>query len=153
MKVKEVMQRDVVSIKPDDNAYEALKLLFKMEISGLPVIDSAGKLVGMFTEKEVLSHTLPSYIEKVGRFVYEENPKSTRRKFEQLSGIKVGQLMRKDVVTTNEETTLCEVARIMLTQKARRLPVLNKEGKVAGIIARGDIVKALVKEAALAPKV
>ena len=147
MRVKEVMTKNVVSIKPDDGAKSALGLLFKMQISGLPVIDSQGKLVGMFTEKDVLSYILPSYIEKVGRFIYEENPKSSKKKFSELGNIKVVQLMRKEVVTTTEETTLCEVARIMLTQKARRLPVVDKTGKVAGIIARCDILKAFAKEA------
>jgi CBS domain-containing protein len=146
MKVKEIMTKDVVSVKPDTSAKEALGLLFKMQISGLPVIDGQGKLVGMFTEKEILSYTLPSYVEKVGRFIYEENPKSTKRKFTELGNLKVSQLMRKDVVTTVEDTALCEVARIMLTQKARRLPVLDKSGKVVGIVARGDILKAFEGE-------
>jgi predicted transcriptional regulator len=83
----------------------------------------------------------------VGRFIYEENPKSTRKKFIDLNNRKVSQLMRKDVVTTTEDATLCEVARIMLTQKARRLPVLDKSNKVAGIVARGDVLRALAKEA------
>lgn len=147
MKVKEIMTRDVVSIKPEDNAKEALRLLFKIQISGLPVIDAQGNLVGMFTEKGVLSHILPSYIEKVGKFIYEENPKSTKKKFMELENIKVTHLMRKEVITVGEDTTLCEAARIMLTQRARRIPVLDKEGKVVGIVARCDILKALAAEA------
>lgn len=146
MKVKEIMTKEVVSVKPDDNVHDALATLFKMRISGLPVIDAQGKLVGMFTEKEILSHILPSYIEKVGRFIYEENPKSTKKKFAELNKVKVSQLMRRDVVTTAEDTGLCEVARIMLTQKARRLPVVDKTGKVTGIVARGDIVKSYARE-------
>lgn len=147
MKIKEVMTKDVVSIKPDDNTKEAIELLFKMRISGLPVIDEKGKLVGMFTEKDVLAHILPSYIEKVGRFIYEENPKSTKKKFIELQNFKVSQLMRTDVVTVNEDTALCEVARIMLLEKVRRIPVLDKEKKVVGIVAREDIVKSYAKEA------
>lgn len=146
MKIKEIMTKEVVDVKPEDNARDALSLLFKMQISGLPVIDSNNKLVGMFTEKDILSYILPSYIEKVGRFIYEENPKSTKKKFTELSNIKVSQLMRCDVVTTTEDTTLCEVARLMLTQKARRLPVVDKSGNVVGIVARGDILKALAEE-------
>lgn len=147
MKIKEVMTKDVRSISPDATAQEALGLLEKLQISGLPVIDEKGKLVGMFTEKGILSHILPSYIEKVGRFIYEENPKATRKKFADLNRIKVSQLMRREVVTTNEDTTLCEVARIMLTRKARRLPVIDRSGKVVGIVARCDVLKAFAKEA------
>ena len=146
MKVKEIMTKEIVSVKPEDNAKEALGLLFKMQISGLPVIDSKGKLVGMFTEKDVLKHILPSYLEKVGRFVYEENPKSIKKKFQDLVNLSVAQLMRREVVTIDENTTLCEAARLMLTQKLRRAPVLNKEGKVVGIVARGDVLKALTGE-------
>ena len=146
MKVREIMQEKVVSVKPQDNALEALRQLFKMKISGLPVVDEQGKLQGMFTEKEVLSYVLPSYIEKVGSFVYEENPKATRKKFSELSAITVSQVMRKEVITVGEETTLSEAARIMLTKKSRRLPVIDKSGRVIGIVARCDVVESLVKE-------
>ena len=118
----------------------------EMQISGLPVIDAQNNLVGMFTEKDILSHILPSYIENVGRFVYQENSKTIKRKFGELSKIKVSQLMRKDIITTTEDTALCEAARVMLTQKARRIPVVDKSGKVVGIVARGDILRALEKE-------
>lgn len=147
MKVREIMSKDVISIKPDDNVKEALNLLFKRQISGLPVIDNQGRLVGMFTEKDVLGNVLPSYIERVGRFVYEENPKSIKKKFEGLENLSVFGIMRKDVVTVDEDTSLCEVARLMLTQKVRRIPVLDKAKKVVGIVAREDILKAYAKEA------
>lgn len=150
MKIKEIMTTNVSSISPDANVIEALELLQKKEISGLPVIDANEKLVGMFTEKDILSYILPSYIEKVGRFIYEENPKGIKKKFMELSSIKVSQIMRKEVVITTEDTTLCEVARIMLTQKARRIPVLDESGKVVGIVARCDILKAMAKEAGIA---
>ncbi|MBL7151634.1 MAG: CBS domain-containing protein, partial [Candidatus Omnitrophica bacterium] len=79
-------------------------------------------------------------------FVYEENPKATRKKFSELSAITVSQVMRKEVITVGEETTLSEAARIMLTKKARRLPVIDKSGRVVGIVARCDVVESLVKE-------
>ena len=147
MKVKEIMIKDIASLKPDNGAYDALALLFKMQISGLPVIDAQGKLVGMFTEKDILSYILPSYIDKVGRFIYEEDSKSTKKKFIELSKMKVDQVMRRDVVTTTENTTLCEAARVILTQRARRLPVVDESGKVVGIVARCDILMAMAKEA------
>ncbi|KPK38445.1 MAG: hypothetical protein AMJ78_09985 [Omnitrophica WOR_2 bacterium SM23_29] len=147
MKVNEIMTKEVTCLSPEINAKEALDLLLKMKISGLPVIDDKNKLVGMLTEKEVLSAILPSYVEKVGKFVYEENPKVVKQKISALQNIKVKDVMRKNVVTVDEDTTLCEVARIMLTQKARRLPVLNKAQDVVGIVARGDVVKALFREA------
>ena len=146
MKVKEIMAKDITSITPDTNASEALELLLKMQISGLPVIDDKNKLVGMFTEKEVLAKILPSYVGSVGRFVYQENPKAVRQKTLALRQLKVKDVMRRTAVTLDEDTTLCEVARIMLTQKARRIAILNKAKEVVGIVARGDVVEALFKE-------
>lgn len=146
MKVREIMIKEVKSIGPDTNAQEALDLLIKMQISGLPVIEDKNKLVGMFTEKGILHAILPSYVQKVGMFVYEENPKAVKQKITALRDKKVSDIMRKDVITVDEDTTLCEVARIMLTQKARRLPVLNKAKEVVGMVSRGDVVKALFNE-------
>jgi CBS-domain-containing membrane protein len=148
MKVKDIMTRQVKSIPADMSAEEALRQLMKLKISGLPVLDKEARLLGMFTEKDVLSYVLPSYIEKVGRFIYEENLKSVKKKFSELPSIKVERLRRREVVTTREEATLSEAARIMLTQKARRLPVLDKDNLVVGIVSRDDILRALAEEAA-----
>jgi len=147
MKVKEIMSKDVSRVQPEDNAKDALAVLFKMQISGLPVIDKEEKLVGMFTEKEVLKQILPSYLDKVGRFVYEENPKSIGKKFQDLINMSVSQIMRREVISIDAEATLCEVARIMLTQKIRRIPVLDQEKKVMGIVSREDVIRAYAREA------
>jgi len=146
MKVKEIMTEEVITIRSEDKVTDVLNLLFKEEISGFPVVNGRGKLVGMFTEKEILSYILPSYVEKVGRFIYEENPKATRKKFAELSKITVGQLMRTDVITTTEETTLSDVAKNMITHKARRIPVINEAGKLIGVVARCDVLRALAKQ-------
>lgn len=146
MKVKEIMTRKVISVKPEDNVLDSLNTLLMMQISGLPVIDEKGMVVGMFTEKEILAKVLPSYVESVGVFRYEDNPKAVKLKVAALGSLKVKDLMRKEVVTVDEDTALCEIARIMLTQKARRIPVLSAAKKVVGIVARIDVVKALFKE-------
>ncbi|MDD5730072.1 MAG: CBS domain-containing protein [Candidatus Omnitrophica bacterium] len=151
MKVKEVMTREVRGISPETNAKEALNLLQRLQISGLPVIDDKSRVVGMFTEKDILAYILPSYICQVGAFVYEENPKAVKKKFADLSRIKVSQIMRKEVVTLDENTTLCEAAKVMLTQKARRIPVLDKSGRITGIIARCDVLRAFCQEAGACP--
>lgn len=147
MRVKEVMIREVTTLSVNMSVKEAAKKIFDMEISGLPVVDEAGRLVGMFTEKGILKAILPSYVEKVGKFIYEEDPKTIRKKVEALNSLKVKDLMRTEVVTVGEETSLYETARLMLTQRARRVPVIDKENKIVGIVARCDIVKALTREA------
>ncbi len=146
MKVKEIMTKDVISLSPNIFAKDALDILFRRQISGLPVIDAQSRLVGMFTEKDILSYILPSYILTVGSFIYEENPKSVKKKFMELDKVKISQVMRKEVVTISPDTTLCEVARIMLTQKARRVVIVDEAKKVVGIVARCDVVRAFAEE-------
>lgn len=144
MKVKEVMTKEVKSLSPDMSAKAALDMLIEMKISGLPVIDENDKLVGMFTEKGILKSILPSYVHNVGRFEYLENPKGVKTKIANLEKVKVRDIMTRDVTTISEEATLSEAARIILTQKIRRMPVLSSEGKVIGIVAREDILKGLL---------
>ncbi len=144
MKVKEVMTKEIKSISPDMSAKAALDMLIEMKISGLPVIDENGKLTGMFTEKEILKNILPSYVHHVGKFEYMENPKGVKTKIANLEKVKVKDIMRRDVTTISEEATLTEAARIILTQKVRRMPVLDREGKIIGIAAREDILKGLL---------
>ncbi|MBM3244491.1 MAG: CBS domain-containing protein [Candidatus Omnitrophica bacterium] len=146
MKVKEIMIKDVFTLSPGMNAKEALDLLAEKKISGLPVVDENKKLVGMFTEKEVLARILPTYVEAVGKFIYEENPKAVKQKVISFASFTVEQIMRKNVVTVNEDATLCEVAHVILTQKARRLPVVNKDSGMVGIVLRGDVIKHLFAE-------
>ena len=143
MKVRDIMDKEVKSLAPDESASDALGKLLKLKISGLPVIDGEKKLLGMFTEKEVLTRVLPGYLRSVGTFVYEMDPKAIREKVEHFPGFKVKDVMRREVITVGEDATIAEAAHLMLTQKARRLPVLNKAGEVIGIIARVDVVKAL----------
>lgn len=146
MKVKDIMVKNVTTLSPNMFVKDAAKRLSELEISGLPVVDENGKLVGMFTEKDILKAILPSYIEKVGKFVYEDDTKGIKKKLETLSNTKIREIMRKEVVTINEDTSCSEAARIMLTQKVRRIPVIDKENRVLGIVARCDILRVLMEE-------
>ncbi|MFC1646597.1 HPP family protein, partial [Candidatus Omnitrophota bacterium] len=146
MKVENVMIKNVKSILPDISVKKAMVLLSENKISGLPVIDSEGKLEGMLTEKDILNYILPGYLKKVGSFIYQDNPKAIGNKVKELSQErKVGDIMRRDIITVKPEASLSEVARTMLTERVRRIPVVDKEDKVIGIIAREDVVKAFMK--------
>lgn len=145
MKVKEIMTKKVITIKTHMSAKEALAIMLKTRVSGLPVVDFTGKLVGMFTGSAILTFVLPSYLDKVGGFVYEENPKAIIKRLQELEKVRINKLMEKEVITVNQDTPLSEAARIMLTHKIRRLPVLNKENQLVGIVVRKDIIKALAK--------
>ena len=144
--VKDVMSKEIRSVSPDMNAKEALGMLVTTGTSGLPVIDKEGRLVGVFTEKEILKAILPVYIKDVGTFVYSEVSKSELKKIANIEKFSVKDLMRKEVPTVTEETSLTEVSRIMLTKSERRVVVI-RDGKAVGVVTRCDVIRALAKEA------
>ncbi|MBI5873142.1 MAG: CBS domain-containing protein [Candidatus Omnitrophica bacterium] len=145
MKISEIMTRKVNSISPEAPVMDGIKALFTNKISGLPVIDASGKIVGMFTEKDVLRNILPSYLAQVGKFVYENSPKTIKCKVERLPEHKVSELMRREVVKVSEDASIYEVAHIMLTQNVRRIPVVDKNDVMVGIVARSDVLDNILK--------
>ncbi len=145
MNISEIMTKKVKSLSQETSALEAIQTLISNEISGLPVVDASGKLVGMFTEKDVLKNILPSYIAQVGKFAYENSPKTITSKVGKLSERKVSELMRHEVVKVTQDTPLYEVAHIMLTQNVRRIPVVDQDDVVVGIVARSDVLEQLLE--------
>lgn len=145
MKINEIMTKKVRTLSPEVLIVDAIEILFDHKISGLPVVDASKKLVGMFTEKDVLKAVLPSYVSQVGSFVYENSPKTIKTKVSKLAGFTVGQLMRKEVVKVLQDTPVCEVARIMLVQNVRRIPVVDVDDYILGIAARCDVLENILK--------
>ena len=145
MKVKDIMIREVKTLSPDMSVKDAALKLFLLQISGLPVVDSEGHILGMFTEKELIRLTLPNYIEQAGEFAYMLDTDGFEKKAGELDKIKVSDAMRKEVVCISEDTPFPEAVRLMITKKIRRIPVV-KENKLIGIIARSDIVEEIIKQ-------
>lgn len=145
------MTREIKSLSPDTNAKEALKMLIDLDMSGLPVIDKDGNIVGVFTEKEILQSILPVYVKDVGTFVYSGDSKPELKRLAGLEKLSVKDLMRKEVPTVNEDAIPSEASRIMLTKSERRVIVTGgKDKKAVGIITRYDVIRALAKEAGIA---
>lgn len=146
MKVENVMVKNVKSVLPDIAVSQALETLLQNKISGLPVIDKDNKLKGMLTEKEILLYILPGYLKKVGSFVYQDNPKVIGNKVKELlQDKKVSDIMRTQIITVKPDAPLSEVARTMMTEKVRRIPVVDDQEKVIGIVAREDVVRAFMR--------
>jgi len=148
MKIKEIMTKEVKTLSPSMSVKEAIALLVKSEISGLPVVDERRYVVGMFTEKDLLRLVLPDYTEQGGEFVYLLETDGFEKKAAEFENIKVSDVMRKEVICVEEETPMVEVARLMIVKKIRRIPVL-KYDRLSGIVARADIVKEIAKKSGI----
>lgn len=146
LKVADLMTREVMTVSPEMTVKEAARLLFEREISGLPVVDDNSKVVGMITEKEIISMALPKYTEQLGDFDIILDAEPFNQKIAEAGRIKVKDIMRKEVLCIGEDLALAEVARLMVAKKQRRIPVVDKERKLIGIIARADIVKEIARK-------
>ena len=147
MELKELMTKNVITVLQSMNVRDAAEMLFNMGISGLPVVNDQKNLVGMITEKDIIGMALPKYVEKLGSLAYTFDMVPFAKTLAAADKVLVKEIMRKDVITATVDTSVPEVARIMIVKRIRRIPILDQEGKLVGIIARHDIVKEIFKEA------
>lgn len=145
--VADVMSRDPIVVRSETSLNEAIQILAERRISGLPVVDDAGKLVGIISETDLMWQetgvTPPAYIMFLDSVIYLKNPATYERDLHKALGQTVGEVMSKDPITTSPEKTLTEAARVMHDKDVHRLPVLDESGQVIGILTRGDIVRAM----------
>ncbi len=153
-RAKDYMRKDVVSFGPHDSIFDVAEILSKNNISGAPVVDGR-KVVGMISVSDVvkfmrvkipesnfLTHEPHSLSMLVAGFIKEGI--SFAREIKKISSSMVKDFMSKDVVSTNPEATLIEVAEILDKHKIDRLPVIDARGKLVGIISRTDLLRALL---------
>ena len=146
MELKELMTKNVITVLQSMNVRDAAEMLFNMGISGLPVVDDQKNLVGMITEKDIIRMALPKYVEKLGSLAYTFDMVPFAKTLAKADKVLVKEIMRKDVITATVNTSVPEVARIMIVKRIRRIPILDQEGRLVGIIARHDIVREIFKE-------
>lgn len=118
-----IMTEDLVTIRPEASIREAIELLIGKAISGLPVIDQQGHLVGVITEFAMLA------------MVYDHEVRNQT----------VGQHMTREVITVNVDDPISRIADLCIVHRVRRLPVM-RDGKLVGLIARRDVLKALYQD-------
>ena len=147
MELKELMTKNVTTVPEGMNVRNAAKILLDMGISGLPVVNDQENLVGMITEKDIIGMALPKYVEKLGSLAYTFDMVPFAKTLAEADKVLVKEIMRKNVITATVDTSVPEVARTMIVKRIRRIPILDEEGRLVGIVARHDIVKEIFKEA------
>ena len=151
MKVSDVMTRRVVSISPEATIFEAIRLMLKHHISGVPVIADRGKLVGIVTESDFLHRPETATERKRSRWLDAFfGPAAAAKDYVRSHGLKVEDVMTRDPVTVAENTPLDEVVRMMESHNIKRLPVMRRS-KLVGIVSRADLMLALASIDRAAP--
>lgn len=119
MLASEIMTHKVFTIHPEATVREVAQLLSREHISGAPVVNADGTIVGVVTEADIIG--------KVDR-----------------EGLRVADIMSQQVIAVQEDTPVHEIAQLLAERKIKRVPVV-RDGKVQGIISRADIVDAVAR--------
>ncbi|MDH3733066.1 MAG: CBS domain-containing protein [Gemmatimonadota bacterium] len=134
MLVSDVMTRDVVSAAPETPLDEAADTLVRRRLRAIPVTDGEGHVVGMLTDRQVMTHFLPGL----------EDPAAGRPdRPDVIREGTVRDVMERTVMCVNESEPLGDVVRLMLDKEIERLPVVS-DSRLVGFLTRGDIIRRLL---------
>jgi CBS domain-containing protein len=146
MRAMDVMTTDVITVDPDMTVQNLARLLAERGISGAPVVDSGGRLVGVISEGDLLHRaeigTARRHRVRRRSWWLDHFASDLAREYVKSHGRTVNEIMTRDVVAVSEDTELAEVAALLEEKRVKRVPVM-RDGKVVGIISRANIVRAL----------
>jgi len=143
MKAVDVMVRDVVTVKPDDEVADAVRLLAEHDVSALPVIDDDENVVGVISEADLI-HRPEIGTEKQRPWWLEAVTPASKLagEFAKSHGRRVEEVMSTDVVSASEDTPLGEIATLFERHRIKRVPIL-RGGRLVGIVSRSNLIQAL----------
>lgn len=145
MKVKNVMTKKVITVKKGMTYQTVVKILLKNKISGAPVVDENGKLIGLISEKDLFRVLYPHY------WNFYVNPEiyldleSRENKIKEIKNDPIDNFFIRDVISVSPETPIMTAGAIMLARGIHRLPVVENN-KIVGIVSREDIYHRIFKK-------
>lgn len=149
MKVKDFMIKDVISVKPTTTLHDLLKTFIEHGIGGVPVLDDDLHLVGMISDGDVIRYLSPrpEKVHDLFYSVYVQEGEKEKDVLAKKMGTKVEDIISKvhRIVTVKDDDEFEEAIRLLSKHHFKKLPVLDEEGKVIGVISRGDIIMNLAK--------
>jgi len=148
MLAKDIMTKDVITVRPEDDVDKVAQLLLENKISGIPVVDENHRVIGMITEKDLMIKAtelkVPFYLTLFDSIIFLENPIRLKNDLKKYTASQVKDAMTEKVHWVAEDTPVSEIAEMMQKENINRVPVL-RHGKIIGIVTRNDILKSITK--------
>jgi len=144
MKARDVMVSPVITAHENDTVREVAQLLIEKHISAVPVVDEAGKLVGIVSEADLLHRTEAGTERPVSWWLsLISGERAIASEYIQSHAVKLKDLMTRDVQTARANTPLYEIADVLEEKHIKRVPVVNDDGALIGIVSRANIIQAV----------
>ncbi|MBS1677591.1 MAG: CBS domain-containing protein [Actinobacteria bacterium] len=146
----EIMNAAVPTVTPDDNARTAIDTLAKSDMGAVPVLDADRKVVGIVSESDLILADeqsdlhLPHYLEIMGGVVFIGSLKGFEKRLEKAFATKVSELMTADPIVVHTYEAADRVARKIAEHHHNHLPVVDEDGRLAGMVTRADALAAIV---------
>lgn len=148
MKARDVMTPEPVAVGPDTDVLEIARILLERRISGVPVVDEQGRVLGIVSEGDLVRRLedRPDEGRPKRRSWWLELltlPEDRARRFVRAHGRTARDVMTPNPVTVRPDTPLSEIARILEERHIKRVPVVDEQGRLVGIVSRADLLRAL----------
>ena len=144
MKVRDIMTRDLTSIQQNATIKDLIFVLEKSELSGIPVLDDDGVVVGFISERDVIEAALPDYFEMLRTAFYIPDIDQLSTRLEEIEEEEVSKYMTEDIVSVSEDEEDLHVADLIIRNDLNRVPVVDRDGMLSGIVRRIDLLGALI---------
>ena len=146
----DIMSSEVPSVAPEDDARKAIDLLAKTDLGAVAVVDADRKVVGIVSESDLILSDeeadlhLPHYLNIMGGVVFIGSMKGFEKRLDKAFATKVSELMTADPVTVHDFEAADRVAKKIADKHHNHLPVIDEDGRLAGMVTRADALAALV---------
>jgi len=148
MEARQVMTSPILTISPGATVRQAIEMMLEKRVSGLPVVNEIGQLVGMISEGDLLHRSELGTEKQHSKWLdFLLGPGRSASDYVHSHSRRVADVMTTDVVTVRETTLLEDVVRLMEKRRIKRVPVV-RDGGVSGIVTRSDLLRALIKSSA-----
>lgn len=149
MRAKDIMKKNVICVSKDEKVKEIVSILMQNHVSGVPVVDHNRQLIGIVTEKDLITKekglNVSSYMEFIASILFVDGEMKYKGNYQNLRYLTAMDIMSSPVYSVHLNATIDEIASIMVNRHINRIPVIDEEKRLVGIIGRSDLLPALLK--------
>ena len=148
MRAKDIMQRQVIFVRNEEVLMEVINILMQHQISGVPVINENNQLVGVVSEKDLMTKeqglNISSYMTVMTSILSIDGKKQLIQSRERLQKATAEEVMSTPAFAVHEDATVEEIVSLMMNRRINRIPVIDNDNKLIGIIGRTDLLPLLI---------